>query len=93
MAEDALALLTSIAGNTSLRYAIQLIIAASLVCRKRKGAEVEKGDIRKVYGLFQDQGRCDWLIMRSGSPCVLSSGASLSTELPLLAVCLVCFSS
>merc|ERR1711976_761312 len=57
MAEDALQLLTSIAGNTSLRYSIQLITAASLVCRKRKGTEVEKGDVRKVYGLFQDQGR------------------------------------
>jgi RuvB-like protein 2 len=57
MAEDALELLTSIAGNTSLRYSIQLITAASLVCRKRKGTEVEKADIRKVYGLFQDQGR------------------------------------
>lgn len=44
-------------GNTSLRYAIQLIMAASLVCRKRKGAQVEKADIRIVYELFQDQGR------------------------------------
>ena len=57
MAADALALLTSIAGNTSLRYAIQLITAANLVCRKRKGTEVEKADVRRVYGLFQDQGR------------------------------------
>lgn len=57
MADEALTLLTSIAGNTSLRYAIQLITAASLVCRKRKGTEVEKADVRKVYGLFQDQGR------------------------------------
>jgi len=57
MAEDALQLLTSIAGNTSLRYAIQLITTASLVCRKRKGAQVEKADVRRVYGLFQDLGR------------------------------------
>merc|ERR1711937_546813 len=57
MEEDALTLLTSIAGNTSLRYSIQLITTASLVCRKRKGAEVEKADVRKVYGLFQDQVR------------------------------------
>lgn len=57
MSDDALALLTSIAGNTSLRYSIQLITAASLVCRKRKGTEVEKADVRKVYSLFQDQGR------------------------------------
>jgi RuvB-like protein 2 len=57
MDDDALALLTSIAGHTSLRYAIQLIMASSLVCRKRKGAQVEKDDIKKVYELFQDQGR------------------------------------
>jgi RuvB-like protein 2 len=57
MSDEALTLLTSIAGNTSLRYAIQLITAASLVCRKRKGTEVEKEDVRRVYGLFQDQGR------------------------------------
>lgn len=57
MEEDALTLLTSIAGNTSLRYAIQLITAANLVSRNRKGTEVGKADVRKVYGLFQDQGR------------------------------------
>lgn len=57
MSDEALTLLTSIAGNTSLRYAIQLITASSLVCRKRKGTEVEKDDVRRVYNLFQDQGR------------------------------------
>merc|ERR1711976_327610 len=35
MADDALTLLTSVAGTTSLHYAIQLITTASLVCRKR----------------------------------------------------------
>ncbi len=36
MSEDAMAVLTKIGQDTSLRYAIQLITAASLVCRKRK---------------------------------------------------------
>ena len=36
MAEDAVAILTRIGMETSLRYAIQLITAASLTCRKRK---------------------------------------------------------
>ena len=36
MAEDAITVLTRIGMETSLRYAIQLITAASLVCRKRK---------------------------------------------------------
>ncbi|CAH8479163.1 unnamed protein product [Heterobilharzia americana] len=43
--------------QTSLRYAIQLITTANLVCRKRKGLEVSKEDIRKVYSLFMDEAR------------------------------------
>jgi hypothetical protein len=48
MAEDALTLLTKIGVETSLRYAIQMIIAAALVCAKRKGVEVEVQDIKKA---------------------------------------------
>ena len=36
MTEDAVAILTRIGMETSLRYAMQLITAASLTCRKRK---------------------------------------------------------
>ena len=54
MADDALTLLTKIGIETSLRYAIQLIIAAALVCTKRKGMEVEVEDIKRVYTLFVD---------------------------------------
>mmetsp|Transcript_10662 Transcript_10662/g.30831 ORF Transcript_10662/g.30831 Transcript_10662/m.30831 type:complete len:431 (+) Transcript_10662:445-1737(+) len=54
MSEDALTLLTKIGVETSLRYAIQMIIAAALVCAKRKGVEVEVEDIKKVYSLFVD---------------------------------------
>lgn len=36
MSEDAIAILTRIGMETSLRYSIQLITAASLICRKRK---------------------------------------------------------
>jgi len=54
MAEDALALLTKIGIETTLRYSIHMIIAAALVCAKRKGVEVEVEDIKKVYTLFVD---------------------------------------
>jgi len=54
MTDDALTLLTKIGIETSLRYSIQLIIAAALVCAKRKGVEVEVEDIKKVYTLFVD---------------------------------------
>ncbi|VDP98772.1 unnamed protein product [Trichobilharzia regenti] len=52
ISEDALLVLTRIGMQTSLRYAIQLITTANLVCRKRKVK-----DIRKVYSLFMDEAR------------------------------------
>lgn len=54
MADDALELLTKIGIETSLRYAQQMIIASSLVAEKRKCAQVEIEDIKRVYGLFVD---------------------------------------
>ena len=47
-------LLTKIGVETTLRYAIHMIIASALVCAKRKGVEVEVEDIKKVYTLFVD---------------------------------------
>ena len=62
MSEDALKVLTRIAVEASLRYAIQLISVASLVCRKRKGTEISVEDIKKVYSLFYDETRsCQFL--------------------------------
>ncbi|XP_065896473.1 ruvB-like 2 [Dysidea avara] len=57
MTEDAQAILTHIGMETSLRYAMQLITTANLVCRKRKGTEVEVDDIKKVYSSFYDESR------------------------------------
>lgn len=54
MSEDARCLLTKIGVETSLRYAIHLITAASLACLKRKGKIVEMEDINRVYHLFLD---------------------------------------
>merc|ERR1711963_1342743 len=57
MSDDALTVLTRIGMETSLRYSIQLITAADLVCRKRKGSEVDVDDIKRVYSLFLDESR------------------------------------
>ena len=54
MTEDAQKLLTRIGKESSLRYAIHLITTANLVAQKRKSAEVDVPDIRKVYSLFVD---------------------------------------
>ena len=54
MTEDAMKLLTKIGKDSSLRYSIHLITTANLVSQKRKSAEVDVQDIRKVYSLFVD---------------------------------------
>ncbi|CAD7701670.1 unnamed protein product [Ostreobium quekettii] len=54
MTDEAKELLTKIGHETSLRYAIQLITSASIVCQKRKGNEVDIEDISRVYQMFCD---------------------------------------
>ena len=49
--------------ETSLRYAIQLITASSLVAAKRKSEEVDVIDIRKVYSMFVDLKRSTQFLM------------------------------
>merc|ERR1719424_2537782 len=63
MAPDALELLTRIGMETSLRYSIHMIMAASLCCEKRKGTEVEIEDIKRVYSLFVDVKRSTQFLM------------------------------
>ncbi|KAG7224514.1 hypothetical protein INR49_015038 [Caranx melampygus] len=57
LSDEAHTVLTRIGMETSLRYAIQLISTAGLVCRKRKGTEVQVEDIKRVYSLFLDEAR------------------------------------
>merc|ERR1719400_504321 len=57
ISDDALTVLTKIANETSLRYAIQLISVAGLTCKKRKGTEISIEDIKKGYSLFLDEQR------------------------------------
>lgn len=54
---DALTVLTRIATTNSLRYAIQLITTANLVCKRRKANEVSVEDVQKVFSMFLDESR------------------------------------
>lgn len=63
MTDDARELLTKIAVETTLRYAMHMIMAASLVCTKRKGTEVDVQDVKKVYSLFIDLNRSVQFLM------------------------------
>ena len=67
MATDALDLLTRIAKETSLRYAMHMIMAAALVARQRRGGEVEIPDIKRVYGLFSDLRRSTQFLLEYNS--------------------------
>jgi RuvB-like protein 2 len=57
VAPDAADLLTKIGAETSLRYAIHLISAASLAAQRRKSTKVEVEDVSKAYSLFLDVNR------------------------------------
>ena len=63
MEDDAMDLLTRISVETSMRYAIQMIMTASLVAFKRKAHMVEIQDIKKVYSLFVDVKRSTQFLM------------------------------
>jgi len=57
--EEALALLTQIGVETSLRYAINLISASNLIMKQRnpQACEVASEDVSKAYSLFIDVNR------------------------------------
>merc|ERR1711937_46237 len=57
MDSQALNVLTKIAADSSLRYAIQLITSSALSAKKAKRTEVTVQDVRKVYNLFLDEKR------------------------------------
>jgi len=59
MNEEAMTILTKIATNSSLRYAIQLITTSNLVALKRKSTQVTMADVKRVYSLFIDEARSE----------------------------------
>ncbi|XP_026472502.1 ruvB-like 2 isoform X1 [Ctenocephalides felis] len=75
MSADAMTVLTRIAMETSLRYAIQLITTAGLVCRKRKSVEVSMDDIKRVYSLFLDEHRSSQFLKEYQAEYMFSENA------------------
>ncbi|MGC9210524.1 MAG: RuvB-like helicase [Acidilobus sp.] len=54
LSEDALALLTKIGAERSLRYAVQLLQPAKMVAERRGSSKVEASDVEYVSKLFAD---------------------------------------
>jgi len=80
MEDDALDLLTRIAMEASMRYAIQMITTSSLVASKRKGSAVEIQDIKRVYGLFVDLKRSTQFLMEYQKDFMFNELAEESSE-------------
>eukprot|EP00904_Undaria_pinnatifida_P010648 jgi/Undpi1/6713/HiC_scaffold_20.g09192.m1 len=80
MSDDALELLTRIGIETSLRYAIHMIMAAQLCSVKRKGTQVEIEDIKRVYTLFVDVKRSTQFLMEYQKDFMFNELAGESEE-------------
>lgn len=78
MSDDAKDLLCKIACETSLRYAIQLISAASLRASKRKSAKVDIDDVSKVYGMFLDVKRSTQFMIDNQAEFVFNEAAMVN---------------
>ncbi|CAJ1960169.1 unnamed protein product [Cylindrotheca closterium] len=63
MTSEALELLSRIASETSLRYAIHMIMTSSLVAKKKKSKEVQLQHIERCHKLFYDVQRSTKYIM------------------------------
>ena len=80
MADDTMELMARIGIETSLRYAIHMIIAASLAATKRKSGTVEMEDIKRVYRLFVDVKRSTQYLMEYNKEFMFNELDDRTTE-------------
>ncbi|KAF9007903.1 RuvB-like helicase 2 [Cyathus striatus] len=65
---DAMNVLTSMATQTTLRYALNLISCAHVLARKRKAEQVDVEDLKRAYVYFMDEKRSvQWLQEQQGT--------------------------
>jgi RuvB-like protein 2 len=65
---DATNVLTSMAMETTLRYALNLISCAQVLARKRRAEQVDVEDLRRAYTYFMDERRSvEWLKQQQGA--------------------------
>jgi RuvB-like protein 2 len=68
LSKDALSVLTSMATETTLRYALHLISCANVIAQRRKSATVDVDDLKKCYKYFLDDKRSvQWLKEQQGA--------------------------
>ena len=65
--EDTLQTLASVARESNLRYALNLISTANMISKKRKSEKIEVADVKRAYGYFLDLTRSqEWLKEQTG---------------------------
>jgi RuvB-like protein 2 len=68
LSEAAMAVLTTMAVQTTLRYALNLIATAQVLAQKRRAERVDVEDLRRAYAYFMDEKRSvQWLKEQQGS--------------------------
>ncbi|OSX66791.1 hypothetical protein POSPLADRAFT_1063783 [Postia placenta MAD-698-R-SB12] len=68
LADNALQVLTTMAAQTTLRYALNLISCGQVIARKRRSERVEVEDLRRAYVYFMDEKRSvQWLKEQQGT--------------------------
>ncbi|THH26506.1 hypothetical protein EUX98_g7683 [Antrodiella citrinella] len=68
LTDEALKVLTTMGGQTTLRYALNLISTSQMLARKRKSDKVDVDDLRRSYTYFMDEKRSvEWIKMQEGS--------------------------
>ena len=68
LSTEGLQVLTQMALETTLRYALNIISTAQVLARKRKSTTVEVEDLKRSYSYFMDEKRSvQWLKEQQGS--------------------------
>lgn len=82
LSADALALLTKIGEETSLRYASNLVSVSQQIAFKRRSDQVGLADVKRSYSLFLDSGRSVKFVTEFSSKFMDENGATslVSTE-------------
>ena len=67
LGEDTLQTLASVARESNLRYALNLISTANVISKKRKSEKIEVADVKRAYEYFLDIARSqEWLKEQAG---------------------------
>ncbi|KAI0673896.1 TIP49-domain-containing protein [Trametes maxima] len=82
LTNPALEILTRLAGDTTLRYVLNLISCGQMIARKRKAEAVEESDIRRAYAYFYDEKRSVQWIKEQQHKLVSEEGVDFLSGAP-----------